>query len=62
MKLKELVSGISPVSFEGNKKEEIQGIAYSSKDIKPGFLFAALKGIKEDGFDFIEEAVFFYPF
>jgi len=57
MKLKDLVSGISPVHFEGNEKEEIQGIAYSSKDIKPGFLFAALKGIKKDGFDFVEEAV-----
>jgi len=57
MKLKDLLEGVPGVHFNGNDKEEIQGIAYSSKDVQPGFLFAALKGEKNDGFDFIDEAL-----
>jgi UDP-N-acetylmuramoyl-L-alanyl-D-glutamate--2,6-diaminopimelate ligase len=57
MKLKDLLKGVAFLSLYGNEKEEIQGIAYSSKNVKNGFLFAALKGAKENGFDFIEEAL-----
>ncbi|NIO49403.1 MAG: UDP-N-acetylmuramoyl-L-alanyl-D-glutamate--2,6-diaminopimelate ligase [Candidatus Aminicenantes bacterium] len=57
MKLKDLLEGVPGVLFNGNEEEEIQGIAYSSKDVQPGFLFAALKGEKKDGVEFIEEAV-----
>jgi UDP-N-acetylmuramoyl-L-alanyl-D-glutamate--2,6-diaminopimelate ligase len=57
MKLEDLLERVPGVSFNGNEKEEIQGIAYSSKDVKPGFLFAALKGEKKDGFEFIAEAL-----
>lgn len=56
MKLKDVVAGVPILSFYGDREEEIQGIAYSSKNVKPGFLFAALKGEKKDGFDFVEEA------
>ncbi len=57
MKLKELLKGIPVLSLDGDEKEEIQGIAYFSKNVKNGFLFAALKGMKESGFDFIGEAL-----
>jgi UDP-N-acetylmuramoyl-L-alanyl-D-glutamate--2,6-diaminopimelate ligase len=57
MKLKDLLKGVAFLNLYGNEKEEIQGIAYSSKNVKNGFLFAALKGAKENGFDFIEEAL-----
>jgi UDP-N-acetylmuramoyl-L-alanyl-D-glutamate--2,6-diaminopimelate ligase len=57
MKLKDLLKGVAFLNLHGNEKEEIQGIAYSSKNVKNGFLFAALKGAKENGFDFIEEAL-----
>jgi UDP-N-acetylmuramoyl-L-alanyl-D-glutamate--2,6-diaminopimelate ligase len=57
MKLEDLLERVPGVSFNGNEKEEIQGIAYSSKDVKPGFLFAALKGERKDGFEFIAEAL-----
>jgi UDP-N-acetylmuramoyl-L-alanyl-D-glutamate--2,6-diaminopimelate ligase len=57
MKLKDLLEGVPRVRYNGNEEQEIQGIAYSSRDVKPGFLFAALKGEKKDGFEFIEEAL-----
>ncbi len=56
MKLNKLLAGLSVLDFSGNLEEEIQGIAYSSKNVKPGFLFAALQGQNSDGFDFIQEA------
>jgi UDP-N-acetylmuramoyl-L-alanyl-D-glutamate--2,6-diaminopimelate ligase len=43
--------------LNGNEDEEIQGIAYSSKSVKPGDMFAALKGVKKDGFEFVGEAL-----
>jgi UDP-N-acetylmuramoyl-L-alanyl-D-glutamate--2,6-diaminopimelate ligase len=57
MKLKDLLERVPGTSFTGNEKEEIRGIAYSSKDVQPGFLFVALKGEKKDGFEFIAEAL-----
>lgn len=57
MKLKDLLTGISIYDFSGNEEEEILGISHSSKKIQPGFLFAALKGEKTDGFRFIQEAL-----
>ncbi|MFP4081549.1 MAG: UDP-N-acetylmuramoyl-L-alanyl-D-glutamate--2,6-diaminopimelate ligase [Candidatus Aminicenantes bacterium] len=57
MKLRDLLSGISIFDFSGNEQQEIRGISYSSKKVQPGFLFAALKGEKTDGHQFIQEAV-----
>ena len=36
---------------------EFSGLAADSREVKPGFLFAALKGVKTDGGRFIEDAV-----
>jgi UDP-N-acetylmuramoyl-L-alanyl-D-glutamate--2,6-diaminopimelate ligase len=52
-----LLEGVPGVRFNGNENQGIQGIAYSSKDVEPGFLFAALKGEKKDGFEFVDEAL-----
>lgn len=57
MKLKDLLTGVTICDFSGNGEEEIRGLSYSSKKIQAGFLFAALKGEKTDGFRFIQEAL-----
>ncbi len=57
MRLKDLIRGIPVLVFLGDEQADIQGIAYSSKDVKPGFLFAALKGDMRDGFAFVPEAI-----
>jgi UDP-N-acetylmuramoyl-L-alanyl-D-glutamate--2,6-diaminopimelate ligase len=36
--------------------EEITGIAYNSQAVRPGFLFAALRGAAQNGMDFVAEA------
>jgi len=56
MKLKDLLNGIPVLDLSGSSAE-IRGIAYSSKAVKPGYLFAALRGEKEDGTEFVPEAV-----
>jgi UDP-N-acetylmuramoyl-L-alanyl-D-glutamate--2,6-diaminopimelate ligase len=57
MRLNDLLRDIPGVHVNGNGMAEIAGLAYSSKQVEPGFLFAALKGEKTDGYDFVEEAV-----
>ncbi|MDH4196513.1 MAG: UDP-N-acetylmuramoyl-L-alanyl-D-glutamate--2,6-diaminopimelate ligase [Candidatus Aminicenantes bacterium] len=56
MTLREILRDIPCLVFEGDAGVEIQGLAYSSKSVEPGFLFAALKGEKSDGLAFIGEA------
>lgn len=57
MKLEDLLTGIPVKLFNGNLDDEIQGITYSSKKVRPGWLFAALKGEVRNGFNFVEEAL-----
>jgi UDP-N-acetylmuramoyl-L-alanyl-D-glutamate--2,6-diaminopimelate ligase len=57
MKLKDVFQGVPGVQVNGNGGSHIAGLAYSSRQVKPGFLFAAIRGEKRDGFDFIGEAL-----
>lgn len=57
MKLRKLLEEISILSWKGNQEENIQGITYSSAQIGEHYLFAALKGEKTDGHQFIPEAL-----
>jgi UDP-N-acetylmuramoyl-L-alanyl-D-glutamate--2,6-diaminopimelate ligase len=57
MKIKDIIQGIPVMRFHGNREQEVKGIAYSSRSVKPGFLFAALRGENKDGFHFIPEAI-----
>jgi len=56
MKLRDVLRETDILSSDANGTEEILGIAYSSKEVRPGFLFAALKGEKNDGINFVLEA------
>lgn len=53
MKISELATGCA---ISGDDKD-ITGISQNSKTVAPGFLFAALKGEKVDGRDFIDAAI-----
>jgi len=57
MILKDLLKGVPVLALDGDEAAEIRGLAYSSKDVEPGFVFAALKGAKADGFDYVGEAL-----
>ena len=36
---------------------QVNGISYNSKDVKKGYLFFAIKGVRSDGHEFVEEAI-----
>ncbi len=52
-----MLRGIPVVARSGAGGQEIAGLAYNSKAVKPGFLFAALPGAARNGMDFVAEAV-----
>lgn len=54
MKLKELLNCVG-ISF--GEDVEIRGITCNSKEVKKDYLFIAIKGNKNDGNDYIEEAL-----
>lgn len=57
MKLNKLLEGVEVRRIVGETRKEIQGIAYHSKEVRPGFLFAALRGFETDGHYFIGDAI-----
>ncbi len=57
MILQDLLRGIRGTSINGNGNTEITGLAYSSIDVRPGFLFAALKGQNTDGNQYVDDAI-----
>ena len=56
MKLQEIFTDLPLIHFHGDANAEIKEITYSSRNVHPGYLFAALKGIKTDGFFYVDEA------
>ncbi|WP_174520450.1 UDP-N-acetylmuramoyl-L-alanyl-D-glutamate--2,6-diaminopimelate ligase [Desulfolucanica intricata] len=57
MLLKELVQVVDVLAAGGNQEVPVHGIAYDSRQAKPGFLFVAVEGLQTDGHNFIEQAV-----
>lgn len=57
MIVKDMTNNIPGLHISGSSEQKITGISYSSQKIKPGFLFAALKGENRDGFGFIPDAL-----
>ena len=57
MQLKYLIQNLPGAVTNGPVEREIAALAYDSRKVKPGALFAALRGEKVDGRAFIEQAV-----
>ena len=57
MKLKELLKDLQVLSASADMEEEITGICYDSRLVKPGNLFVAVKGLTVDGHRFIPKAM-----
>ncbi|MDK9696338.1 MAG: UDP-N-acetylmuramoyl-L-alanyl-D-glutamate--2,6-diaminopimelate ligase [Siculibacillus sp.] len=55
MRLRELTRGI--VADAGTADAEITGVTADSRKVEPGFLFAALAGVKADGARYADQAV-----
>jgi len=56
MKLGELLEGLGEHELVGNPDQEIEGIAYDSRKVGPGYLFVALRGHRLDGHAYIRDA------
>jgi UDP-N-acetylmuramoyl-L-alanyl-D-glutamate--2,6-diaminopimelate ligase len=57
MKLGQILEGLSHFELRGDPALEIAGLAYDSRQVKPGDLFVAIRGHHSDGHRFIERAV-----
>lgn len=57
MNLKKILMGLEGLKVKGNLDFEIEGIESNSKNIKPGYLFIAIKGFSVDGHQFISSAI-----
>ena len=57
MKLQKLISDLGSFAISGKKDIEINGIASDSNNVKSGFVFISIKGVKADGHSFINDAI-----
>lgn len=57
MNLEELLKDVEVEEVCGSLQTKVSGIAFNSKEIKPGGLFICIPGFKADGHDFAQEAV-----
>ena len=56
MNLRTLLSSLEKYDAHGNLDIEISGLAYDSRKVQPGYLFAGLPGIQFHGGQFVPEA------
>jgi UDP-N-acetylmuramoyl-L-alanyl-D-glutamate--2,6-diaminopimelate ligase len=57
MKMMKLLEGVDVTKITGETQREIEGIAYHSKKVEKGFLFAAIRGMEFNGHQFIGDAI-----
>ena len=57
MILKDLIIDLHPLSVEGDVEIEVKHITLDSRTAGPGSLFFAVRGVKVDGHDFINEVI-----
>src|SRR5687768_14807705 len=56
MELRALLAELDAPSVVGDAAQPVRGIAYHSRDVQPGFLFAAFRGLAHDGLTFVAKA------
>jgi len=57
MRLRELLRALTSAEVTAEADPDILGLAYDSRDVRPGWLFAAMEGQHTDGHRFINEAL-----
>jgi UDP-N-acetylmuramoyl-L-alanyl-D-glutamate--2,6-diaminopimelate ligase len=57
MKLNLLLKGIGNVTLKGDRHINIESISHNSKQVRGQALFFAIKGVAQNGYDFIDEAI-----
>ncbi len=57
MKLSDVLRNVKPLAIVGQADTDICGVKIDSRQVKPGFLFVAMKGTQVDGHKFIGKAI-----
>ena len=57
MRLESITRIIQPITVRGPLTFDIEGIAYDSRQVRPNYLFVALRGQHQDGARYIEDAL-----
>lgn len=57
MRLEDITKLIQPILVRGPVSQEIEGIAYDSRQVRPNYLFVAVKGEKANGEEYIDDAI-----
>jgi len=57
MRLGQLLEELPCAAVQGGTEGEIAGLCYDSRQVRPGFLFVAIRGFHVDGHDYIADAV-----
>ena len=57
MNLREILKNVRPLAIVGNADTDIAGVKIDSRQVKPGYLFVAMKGTQVDGHQFIARAI-----
>ena len=57
MKLDRLLKDVETKKIYNDTNPEITGVSYNSADVKPGYVFVAIKGFKTDGHKYIGDAL-----
>jgi UDP-N-acetylmuramoyl-L-alanyl-D-glutamate--2,6-diaminopimelate ligase len=55
--LKDILYKVSLTSGSGDMSVDVKGICFDSRQVKPGFLFVAVKGTQSDGHQYISKAL-----
>lgn len=57
-RLQQLLASIAiEESYQAHEELEISGIAYHTKEVKPGYLFVCIRGYKTDGHKYLPKAI-----
>ncbi|MBM4153516.1 MAG: UDP-N-acetylmuramoyl-L-alanyl-D-glutamate--2,6-diaminopimelate ligase [Lentisphaerae bacterium] len=57
MRIESILQVIQPMTVKGPRQADIRGIACDSRQVRPGHLFVALRGTREDGAKYVEDAI-----
>ncbi len=57
MRIETILQVIQPMTVKGPRQADIRGIACDSRQVRPDYLFVALRGTREDGAKYVEDAI-----
>jgi len=57
MRLRDLITELTPLRVDGETDLDVSGIAYDSRRVFPGMMFVAVPGQRGDGHDYVHSAI-----